>query len=108
PALKLYSFAGDLSNPVETTALVPGDLGGFALVGNDADGRYVLPSDADALTFAAEITDGSVMLLEAELSGRFVSLRACAGVGTLRISYLGAERSVPIEVTPDVADESCP
>jgi hypothetical protein len=49
-----------------------------------------------------------VVLLEAEHSGRFVSLRACAGVGTWQISYMGAERSVPIEVTPDVADESCP
>jgi hypothetical protein len=106
--LKLYSFASDLSNPVEVTELAPGDLGGFALVANDAAGRYVQPSTTDDLTFAAAITSGSVELLEAELSGRFVSLRACAGVGTLQISYLGAERSVPIEVTPDVADESCP
>jgi hypothetical protein len=108
PTLKLYSFASDLNNPVEITGLAPGDLGGFALVGNDAAGRYVQPSTADSLTFAAAITSGSVMLLEAERSGRFVSLRACAGVGTLQLSYLGAERSVPIEVTPDVADESCP
>jgi hypothetical protein len=106
--LKLYSFAGDLSNPVEVTELGPGDLGGFALVANDAAGRYVQPSRADDLAFAAAITSGSVVLIEAERSGRFVSLRACAGVGTLQISYLGAERSVPIEVTPDVADESCP
>jgi hypothetical protein len=108
PTLKLYSFASDLNNPVEITELAPDDLSGFALVGNDAAGRYVQPSTADELTFAAAITSGSVMLLEAERSGRFVSLRACAGVGTLQISYLGAERSVPIEVTPDVADKSCP
>lgn len=108
PTLKLYSFASDLDNPVEITALAPGDLGGFALVGNDAAGRYVQPSTQDDLTFAAAITSGSVVLIEAERSGRFVSLRACAGVGTLQISYLGAELSVPIEVTPDVADESCP
>jgi hypothetical protein len=108
PTLKLYSFANDLANPIEVTELGPGDLGGFALVANDAAGRYVQPSTADDLTFAAAITSGSVVLLDAELSGRFVSLRACAGTGTLQISYLGAERSVPIEVTPDVADESCP
>jgi hypothetical protein len=108
PTLKLYSFASDLDNPVEITELAPDDLSGFALVGNDAAGRYVQPSTADELTFAAAITSGSVMLLEAKRSGRFVSLRACAGVGTLQISYLGAERSIPIEVTPDVADKSCP
>jgi hypothetical protein len=105
--LKLYSFATDLT-PMEVTALGPGDLGGFALVANDAAGRYVKPGPLDHLTFAAAITDGSVVLLESTLSGRFVSLRACAGAGTLQISYLGAEISVPIEVTADVADESCP
>jgi hypothetical protein len=108
PALKLYSFASDLNNPPEITEIAPNDVDGFVLVGNDAAGRYVQPSTQDHLTFAAAITDGSVVLLDAELSDRYVSLRACAGVGTLQISYIGAERSVPIEVTPDVADESCP
>jgi len=86
----------------------PGDISGFLLAGNDAAGRYVQPSRQDDLAFAAAITSGSVVLLEAEHSGRFVSLRACAGVGTLQISDIGAERSVPIEVTPDMADEPCP
>jgi hypothetical protein len=108
PTLTLYSFISDPNNPPEIATLAPHDVGGFLLVGNDAAGRYVQPSTQDDRAFAATITSGSVVLLEAQRSGRFVSLRACAGVGTLQISYIGAELSVPIEVTPDVADESCP
>jgi hypothetical protein len=108
PILKLYSFADAPYNPPEITALAPHDVSNFLLAANDAAGRYVQPGPRDDIDFSAAITDGSVVLLEANRSGRFVSLRACAGVGTLQISYMGAERSVPIEVTPDVADESCP
>jgi hypothetical protein len=107
-SLHLHSLAdGDSSLP-ELEALEPKDVRIFGLVGRDVEGRVVLPSAEDERSFAARITDGDVVLLDAVRGGRFVELRACPGTGTLALSYLGAELSVPIEVTPEIADEACP
>jgi hypothetical protein len=106
-SLHLYSIAdGDSSSP-QLEALEPKDVPLFILVGRDAEGRIVLPSAEDDRNFAARITNGDVVLLDAVHGGRFVELRACPGTGTLALSYLGAELSVPIEVTPEIADDAC-
>ncbi len=46
--------------------------------------------------------------IDAVRGGNTVELRACPGTGVISFSYLGAELSVPIEVTPTVADDACP
>jgi hypothetical protein len=108
PALKIYRAAIPPSRPTAITALEPQDLEGFFLGANDAAGHYVVPSPQDDAQFAVEVASGSVVLREAKLSSRHVSLRACAGSGSLRIRYLGAELLLPVEVTAAVADPACP
>ena len=49
-----------------------------------------------------------VVLLEAKRTGHYVTLRACAGTGTVRLRFVGGELLVPITVTPAVADKACP
>ena len=104
--LRLYGLGdGSLS---ELTAIEPRDVRLFALAGYDVERRRVLPSADDDRRFEAAIVDGDVVLLDAVRGGNTVELRACPGTGVISFSYLGAELSVPIEVTPAVADDACP
>jgi hypothetical protein len=108
PTLKIYRAPLPPSPPIAITALEPQDLDGFLLGASDAAGHYVVPAPQDDAQFAVDVATGSVVLLEAKLRGRNVSLRACSGNGTLRIRYLGAELLVPVQVTSDAADPACP
>jgi hypothetical protein len=108
PTLTLYSFATDMGTPPVASAITPQDLALFLIAATDAAGRNVVPAFLDDGGFEAVIVEGNVVLVEAQHSGHNVSLRACTGTGTLRLSYLGAELTVPIEVTPAFADAVCP
>ena len=106
PTLKLYSFASVMKRPPETNALAAADLALFYVAGNDAAGRYVLPATSDDASFSVMVVDGDAVVLEAQHAGHAVTVRGCTGTGHVRISYLGATRLVPIEVS--AADKSCP
>jgi hypothetical protein len=108
PTLTIYRAALPPNRPTAITALEPQDIEGFLLGASDVAGHYVVPGPQDDAQFAADVSSGSVMLLEAKLRGRQVSLRACPGSGTLRIRYLGAELSIPVEVTAEAAAPACP
>ena len=84
------------------------DLALFGLTGTDIAGRDVKPSPQDEDDFTATVVSGSVTIIEAKLGNRLASLRACAGTGTIELSYLGSSRTVPIEVNATDADEECP
>jgi len=108
PTLKIYRAVLSPNRPTAITALEPQDIEGFLLGANDGAGHYVVPGPQDQAQFAVDVASGNVAVLEAKLSGRLVSLRACAGSGTLRLRYLGAELLIPVEVTAEAADPACP
>lgn len=108
PTLKIYRALLVPERPIAITALEPQDIEGFLLAANDAAGRNVVPGPQDDAQFAVDVASGSVVLLEAKLRGRHVSLRACRGGGTLRLRYVGAELLIPVTVTAEAADPACP
>lgn len=106
--LTLRALSEDLSTLREIDAIGPQDLSYLLLSANDAEGRLVRASLRDRNELTATVTEGTVTVLEASIGAHALELRACAGSGTLELSYVGARLSVPIEVTPDVADPACP
>ena len=106
--LTLRAVSEDLTAVREIDAIAPQDLSLLLLSANDADGRLVRASLRDRAELSATVIDGTVTVLEASIGGHALELRACAGSGTLELSYVGGRLSVPIEVTPDVADAACP
>ena len=108
PTLKLYRDPLGAGLPSEITALEPQDLATFLFGATDAAGHYIVAGPQDDAQFQLDVTSGTVVLLEAKRTGHYVTLRACAGTGTVRLRFVGGELLVPITVTPAVADKACP
>lgn len=106
--LTLHSIALDTGATVETTSIGSDDLALFSITATDTSGREIKPSPQDERDFTATITSGTVTILEAQLGNRLASLRACAGMGMVEFSYLGALLTLPIEVSAEAADAECP
>ena len=106
--LTLRALAEDLRSLSEIDAIGPTNLEWLYLSANDAAGRLVRASPSDRAGLSVTVTDGTVVVLEATLATHALRLRACAGTGTIEIAYLGARLTVPIEVTAETEDETCP
>jgi hypothetical protein len=108
PTLKIYRAPTTADPPLQITALEPQDLATFLFGATDAAGHYIVAGPQDDAGFQVDVTSGTVVLLEVKHTGHYVTLRACAGTGTVRLRFVGGELSVPIAVTPAVAEKACP
>lgn len=106
--LTIHSIALDTGATTEVNALASADLALFSLTGTDAAGREVKPSSQDNADFSAIVVSGTVTVLEARVGNRLASLKACAGTGMVEFSYLGTQRTIPIQVDAAQADDACP
>jgi hypothetical protein len=106
--LTLHSIDLQTGATSEASSLGSEDLPLFSITATDSAGREVKPSSQDESDFSAVITAGNVTILEAQIGNRLAAMRACAGTGTVELSYLGAQLSLPIEVSAEAADAECP
>ena len=104
----MHRVAQGSGNPIEITALSPEDIGLFYLTGLAISDRLLIPSAQDESDFRAEIVSGDVTLLGAAVGNRLATLRACEGTGQIRLTYMGWEREVAIDVDAEAADPACP
>ena len=79
----------------------------LTLVGFDVEGRTVIPSRDDDIAFSWSVLEGSFDQLEITRFSHRWTIKACGGSGLLRLSYMGTEIDMPLEIGPDHATEAC-
>jgi hypothetical protein len=112
PTLKVYSLtrlrAPEVypAFPLEVEELTPMDVY-CNLVGRDADGRYVIPSQGDKAAFSWTVTEGAFDQLKITSINTQFTIKGCSGSGTIRFSYMGAELDIPMELGDDHVHDDC-
>ena len=87
--------------------LTPLDVN-FFLIAQDSAGRHVIPSQSDKQSFSFTVLEGSFDQLDVNRVLTKFTISGCSGSGLIRLSYLGADVDIPLELGPEHAHDGCP